>query len=151
MEINWELVEIITKAIVVIGGAGVSLFQLYNRLPRSRAPLMKDLEILKMLDPDDPAYKIIRENFESSVTKIYSPSPTSIRKVRVYSWPQLMFGSALLGIFGIWTYTLFRDHSWWAVLTGFVALGGIGNAMIAFDEKSSRVKEKNDTQDGGDG
>jgi len=152
MEVNWNLVETITKAIVVIGGAGVSLFQLYNRLPRSRAPLIRDLEILKMLDPSDPAYKVIRDSVDGRIAKIYNPSPTSIRRIRVYSWPQLVFGIVMFGIFGVWTYSLFRDHSWWAVLTGFVTLGGIGNAMSAFDEKARRVKaQPHETTNAGDG
>ncbi len=134
---NWEQIETIMKAVVVIGGAGLSLFQLYNRLPKFRTSLMRDIEILKMLDINDPTYKIIRASIVDRVAEIYNPSSTSFRESRVHSWPHLVFGVLLLCIFGIWTYTLFRDNSWWAVLTGFLAFGGFGNILIAFEDKKA--------------
>jgi hypothetical protein len=54
------------------------------------------------------------------------------------------FGIVLAIGLGYWTYHLSKDgFSWWSLLTGFFALGGLGQPLIAFaeqkrkDEKSS--------------
>ena len=81
---------------MVLGGAAVSLFQLYTRLPKSRGSLARDIEILNMLDKDDPAYKVIRAHVDSRVEEIYNPSETSSRKIRIYSWFHLVLGLVFL-------------------------------------------------------
>jgi lipoprotein signal peptidase len=51
----------------------------------------------------------------------------------------LIYGSFLLIVFGLWTYSLYNRGSWWAILTGVVAVGGVGNLMLAFDRRSDRT------------
>ena len=138
MELNWDLIEDIAKAIVVLGGAAVSLFQLYARLPKSRGSLARDIEILNMLDKDDPAYKTIRAHVDSRVEEIYGPSETSSRKIRIYSWFHLVLGLVFLSVFAPWAYSLYQQGSLWAILTGFLAVGGLGNLFMAFDEKAGQ-------------
>ncbi|MCA1632053.1 MAG: hypothetical protein LC774_17355, partial [Acidobacteria bacterium] len=54
-------------------------------------------------------------------------------------WAHLIYGLLLLIVFGLWTYSLYNRRSWWALATGFVAFGGVGNLMLAFDTRSNRT------------
>ncbi|MEJ2612570.1 MAG: hypothetical protein P8179_21550 [Candidatus Thiodiazotropha sp.] len=141
MEINWDFIETIAKGIVVIGGMLVSIYQIYTRLPKSRASLTRDLEILKILDKDDPAYSIIRAHVDRQVTKIYQPSLLPIKTFKIHNWPNLFIGLIFLFVFAPWTYSLYNEGSWWGVLTGFLAVGGLGNIGMAFDKNIANRNE----------
>jgi len=142
MEINWDFIETIAKAIVVIGGMLVSIYQIYTRLPKSRASLTRDLEILKNLDKDDPAYSIIRAHVDKQVTKIYQPALLPVKSFKVHNWPNLFIGLTFLLVFAPWTYSLYTEGSWWGILTGFLAVGGLGNIGLAFDKN---IANRNDS------
>ena len=129
-----DLVETIAKAIVVIGGMIVSLYQVYTRLPKSRASLTRDLEILNILDKEDPAYPIIRAHVDKQIEKIYRPASAASQGFRIHNWSNLFIGLFFLAIFAPWTYFLYDEGSWWGFLTGFLAIGGIGNIGLAFDK-----------------
>ena len=148
MQPNWNLIETIAKAIVVIGGMIVSLYQLYTRLPKSRGPLTRDLEILKILDRDDPAYTIVRAHVDKQIAKIYEPPSMPLKKPKIRNWDNLIIGVVFLVIFAPWTYTLYNKGSWWALLTGFLAVGGVGNVGIAFERRIENRKRSTEKQNG---
>ena len=147
MEIDWDLIENIAKAIVVIGGTLVSIYQIYTRLPKSRASLTRDLEILKILDKDDPAYSVIRAHVDRQVTEIYQPSLSPFKTFRIYNWPNLFIGLIFLFVFAPWTYSLYTEESWWGILTGFLAVGGLGNIGLAFDKNITNRNDSTAYQD----
>lgn len=58
MDINWDL---LIKAIAAVVGFVVSISQIRHRLPRPRAHLRADLEILKLAIFDYPRKKVKQE------------------------------------------------------------------------------------------
>jgi hypothetical protein len=141
--VNWDQIEIIAKAIVVIGGLIVSLYQLYIRLPKPKGSLNRDIEILKVLPKNDAMVKIVKSHVDKQIAKIYAPIAPSNKKFKIQNWSNLIIGVMFLGIFTPWTYSLYKDGSLWMLLTGFLAFGGIGNIIIVFDKNSAAHKETN--------
>ena len=60
---------------------------------------------------------------------------------------QSFFGIILALGLGYWTYHLSKDgFSWWSLLTGFFALGGLGQPFIAIADQKRKDEKSKDYQ-----
>jgi len=142
MSFDWDLT---LRAVGVLVGAVATIYQLTKLKPRLRTTLKTDLEILKLLDPKDPNYGVVQAHVDRSIQQIYArEAPESAgRGLQVYNWGTLVFGLLLAGGFIFWTVYLVKDgFTPWALLTGFFALGGIGNIMNSLDPGSAGRSRK---------
>lgn len=122
--IEWEIV---IKAIGALIGAIVAYTQIKSTHPISRATLKADLEILKLIDKSDSNYKLIKDNFDSRIRHLYGS------RTKYTSWPTVIFGALWASGFAYWTFYIVKDgFSWWSLLTGYLAIGGLGWVMMGF-------------------
>lgn len=137
--------EIILQAVGLVVGAIFSLLQVRNAVHGSRSTLKTDLEILKLLDPADPNHALVRAHVTESMHKIYpnQAAGATAGGFKVYNWQRFIIGITFSLIFSIITLYLLREgFSWWALITGFFAVGGFGNLFMAFDPN---VRQKRGT------
>lgn len=147
-----EILETAAKAIIIIVGSIVSIHQLISRLPKSRASLKEDLEILKMIDENGLTHKNIRSHINNKIIKIYgsmeneesdsiesedeeSSSTEVIGGSLIKDWRSLALGIAFLAIFIPWTMHLFDSGNLLWIITGFLIISGLGNILIGIDGK----------------
>lgn len=127
--------QILVQAFGAVVAAVVAVSQIMYRLPRSRAKLKHDLEILNLIDENDTNYSIVKHSVDSSVSDLYQ-SKTDKSRFKIYDWSNLVSGIVLL--FGgiLWTMYLVGDSfNWWSLLSGFIAIGGFGNLISAFEDE----------------
>lgn len=138
---NWEL---LLKTLGIIVGVVASLYKLRRIAPKSRSVLRTDLEILKLLEPSDPNYPILKSHIDVKISNIYHHIPLEVSKrFKVYNWYTFIFGIIMFLGFSIWTVYLVKDgFSWWALLTGSFAFAGVGNILGAFTEIRGGVTKR---------
>jgi hypothetical protein len=142
---NWNIVsridwDMLLKAAGIIIGVVVSFYQLRNIMPRSRSTLKIDLEILKLLEPSDPNYSILKAHIDKSIQQTYRlEQQQRFTNFHVYSWGDFIFGVIFAFVFSIGTLYLLKDgFTWWVVLTIFLALGGIGGILNGLEKKPEK-------------
>jgi hypothetical protein len=148
---NWENV---LKAIPIILGAIATIYQFRGKIPESRSQLKLDLEILQLIPAvDDPSHKMLKQSIDARIARIYSDATSgsatgeielegpNLKWYQRLKWGPLIYGSLLLMVFGLWTFSLYNRGSWWALATGFVAFGGFGNVLIAFNSLVNPTNE----------
>jgi hypothetical protein len=136
--INWEL---ILKAAGIVVGAIVSLYQISHLLFSSRSTLKSDLEILKLIDPSDPSYSLVKAHIDATVLRVYptkSDSPSD--KDEKFGWGLFFCMVAFTIGFTAWTIHLIRVGSvGWAVSTGvFAVIGGLAVLGFFVDEEKKK-------------
>jgi len=135
--IDWDIAF---KALGIIVGIIVSVYQLRNIIPRTRSTLKIDVEILKLLDPADPNYAILKSNIDENIRRTYRiKQATRFKTFHVYSWGDFIGG--ILVSFGFAVLTLYISRGgfrWWSVLTGFIALGGIGGILNGLEKPPTK-------------
>ena len=134
---NWSLV--IQVFGILVGGA-MSLYQIRHLLPASRATLKADLEILKLIDPSDPAFARVKAHIERAVDRNYPAGSQAEGATRI-DWPLLVFFVVAATGLITWTVYLVRDgFNAWSLLTGTFALVSAFGILGAFisDEKARR-------------
>ncbi|MDB5228063.1 MAG: hypothetical protein JWN78_2256 [Bacteroidota bacterium] len=126
--------ELIIKIIALFVGLFGSIYQLRNLRLTFRSSLKTDLDILKMLQEDDPNYSIVKNSINESIKKIYGVSNKN--GLKIHSPGDFIFGILFLSGFSFWTYYLVRhDHLFWSYVTGFFAFAGLGGIMNGLDKK----------------
>lgn len=149
------LVEVLTVIGTVVGILA-TFFGLRRIEPalRPRSRLKADLEILRMLEPKDPEYDIVRRHIDTTITKLYElrGQQGGIKGLRVYNWSAFALGIICFPGFTFWTWYLVNDgFSWWAIATGWFAFAALGWVYIGFEEKrvplSSDAGTAKDTRD----
>lgn len=134
---NWE---IILEAIGVLVGAVFGATQVLARLPKSRATLKHDLEVLKLLDPNHAQRSLIEGHVQSRIAQVYRPDSDSksIRKIIVvHQWNDFIFGLVCLFVGALWSVYLFQTgFSWWMILSGFIAFAGFGGILNGLEDKT---------------
>jgi len=117
--------DILIKAIGAVAGGVLSIYQIRNMQPRLRAHLRADLEILKLLDRDDPGFNTVRQSVDKQIHMIYGANQLDT------TWTARRLGSLIIGIawaagFAYWTFEGSRyQFNWWSVLSGIVAVLGV--------------------------
>ena len=141
-----EPIEIIITFVGLIVTATIAISQLHRTISIRRARLKHDLEMLKLTKdlgfPSGRLEKLLEEDIN---TFLEEESMRGAQKW--YSDPEIIgmtiYGFAVLIGFGLWTNYLLRDgFTWWAVLTGFFAFGGIGQPFVAWKSFQKRKKAK---------
>lgn len=131
---EWE--EILIKAVVALTGVIGTVYQFKNIRPKMRSKLKTDLEILSMLEKDDPNHKLVQEYVNESMKGLYSLAGS--RKSdgsRITSWGDFIFGIIFTSLFTTATIYIVQDGwNWWALLTGFFVFAGIGGILNGFDK-----------------
>jgi hypothetical protein len=126
-----DIWDLLIKAVGAVIAAAVAYLQILSARPISRAALKTDLEILKLVDSADPYYETIRKSITRRIRLLYEEEAESLRN-RLRRWAIGVFG--LLGGVGFsyWTFYLVRDgFTWWAVLTGYLALAGLWGIVMS--------------------
>ncbi len=131
--------NIALKAIGIVFGLIVSIYQLRDIIPRTRSTIKIDLEILKLLDPSDPNYVALRSKIDENVRRTYR-----INQSRSFSFPSgeylvlFILGVFITLFFAALTLYLVKDGStWWVLLTLYFMWKGIVVIGRAFDKPSS--------------
>jgi hypothetical protein len=126
--------DVILKAATILVGALFSALQLRKLIPRSRTQLKADLEILKLLDPADPNFPLLKSHIDAQIKATYSAGTGRHSQFKVQDTGHLVIGIIMCLVFIPWTLYLVRDgFTWWALGTGFFAFAGFGNLMMAFE------------------
>ena len=124
MSLDWETA---LRVVPLVAGALISLYRLQSLEPRLRSRLKSDSEILSRLDPESPAYELLKRNIEAGVERLYAQPAAELK------WKDLAIGVIFVVGFGFWTAYLVRDgFTWWALLTGYFTLAGVGFIALGF-------------------
>jgi hypothetical protein len=122
--LDWDLV---LKALGFVVAAIVAYVQARGLYSASRTSLKTDLEILKLLDMRDRNYHIVKTAIDARIARLYEP-----RRPATKSAIALRLASATAGLimavgFSYLTFKLIQPgFTWWSLLTGYLALAGIG-------------------------
>ena len=126
--------EILFKTLSTI----VAFYQLGSIIPGSHATLKLDLEILRLLralTPEyesDPNYLAVKSYVDETLRKTY---PGRGRR-RLYRDPDFLKGIFIfLTFFGITLYILKDGFTFWSLVSGFVALTGLGGVSVALTRR----------------
>ncbi|MDQ3801492.1 MAG: hypothetical protein M3384_18880, partial [Acidobacteriota bacterium] len=134
-----DFLTLILQAVGLLTGVILSSLQLRNLVSKSRSTLKTDVEIFKMLKPEDPGYEHLKKHVAKSIENIYSSSERrNFIGIKVYSWDDFILGVVFLLIFPIATFYLYRyGYNVWALVTGFLVLAGIGGILNGLDRKKA--------------
>jgi hypothetical protein len=139
-----DSVDLALKALGLVATAAFSLYQARNLLPGNRSRLQTDLEILKLLDADHPIYSQAKARVDSELERAFGEEAKGrFAPPRVYDWSRLVSGTVFATGFTAWTiYIVRHGFSWWAILTGLMALGGLGQIIGALEKPVYRASTK---------
>jgi|GEM_PF-4602937 len=154
MNWNWELTEILGKTaatLIAIAVAGYKAYDAGIRDIKTRNVLKREFEILKLIPPDQPEHQLIRNHISRLIQRLYEPPPPSKERLssRLKKWQPRDVGGFVAGLmffagFAVWTALILRDgFSWWSLLTGFMALSGLGtiaDSLKAVKQRAAHPK-----------
>jgi len=137
-----DFLEILKNALNLVAGIVIALIaaasQWRNLTPKSRTALKHDLDILKLIDPSEGSYKILKEHIDETIRKTYSHNPqqsffSRVRsKLTIFLDKDFYVGAGIIFSFSALTLYLLKDgFTWGALPTGFIALTGIGGILNA--------------------
>jgi len=133
--IDWlDLVELIIYSLIGIGGFIPAIYYLRKIVAQSRYKLKTDLEILNMLDEEDPKYNVVRNRVEKNIDHIYKTNS----KFRIYSYRDLIGGSVLFVFSSIVLYYIILQDFILIyripliIFFGILLLGGLGGILQGF-------------------
>jgi len=135
--ISWfKFIELIILGLIALCGLPAAIYYLKKMVAQSRHKLKADLEILNMLDEEDPKYDVVRNTVENNIDHIYKTD----HEFRIYSYKDLIGGSVLF-IFSLLTsyYIYIQEISLIfrlpiLVFLGILLLGGIGGISQGFEK-----------------
>ena len=116
-----------------------ALYALGQTLFSMRPHLKHDLEILQMLDPADPNYKLVKAYVDRAIVDKYGrPSPPWI-----FSWQGVVVGLAGCVFMILWTVKLRSvGYRYWPWLTGVIASVFFSQFAASLREKTMAAKRK---------
>ncbi len=100
LNLSAQIVAIIASIVPVI-----LLFK--NREANTRKILKSDLEILKMLNPNDKSYQLVKNQIDQTIENNYGGEKY---KLAIYHWTEFILG-ILMVAFSYFTYTIFLKVS----------------------------------------
>jgi len=148
-----QITEQLVKVAGALGGALLAilktrdaLMRLSNSKPLLRRAITADLELLRLMKESDPAYQPLQAHITRQVKKMIEEEGeaeflAAIRRrleaIFSRNWGQVIFGLLMAGGFGYWTYAIVTGptSNWWTILTGWMALAGIGFLFGATSER----------------
>ncbi len=128
--------EILVKLAVILFGILGAIYQVRNFSITLRSSIKTDLEILRMLDPNDPNHILVQNKINESIKKVYRLNQ---KQLKIYKPADLLFGLLFFFGFGIWTiYLSWENFSVWSLLTINFVITGIGGILSAFQPKKEK-------------
>jgi hypothetical protein len=130
--------QILLTALGVIISLSILIYSVrsVNIIPRRRATLRADLEILKLLEPtSEENYQIVKAYVDSSIRSIYRDARSFKERFKVHNWLLFIMGVAVSIIAVPFTIRLLIDVSPWATLPGYFAMAGLFYIMASFKER----------------
>ncbi len=116
---DWEF---IIKVIGFVLGSVISVIQIRNRFPKSRATLKADLEILKLMKPGDPLSVLVKQGIDGRIHEIYGHDDLEGGRVKI-KWVGPILSALILLSFAGWTAFIMRNgFSWLAIPTIAIAV-----------------------------
>lgn len=139
-EIPWAA---IAQAFGVMVGAGVALYQILRAIAPGASRLKHDLEVLQLAKAVGIDTSALESRLRNQVASIGRHGRVLYPRELVWT-PQLLAGLgmavALFIGFGAWTAYILRDgFTWWALLTGALAFGGVGPLMESIERYNAFV------------
>src|SRR5687767_14128624 len=132
--IDWDLV---LKALGFLVTAAVAVVQVRGLRLAARATLKADLEILNLLDANDPNRDLLKRTINTRIKDLYAPAAVESERSEGRRWLLGAFGLLWALGFSYWTFVLVRPgFTWWALLTGYLALAGFGWMLGAVNRRS---------------
>lgn len=136
-----DVIEPLITAIGIVIGALISIYQVRRAISPKRSSLHHDLETLKLARELNIPAKVLEDEIIQRLAKLepdYKPPRWRFTGEVI---GQSVFGIVLAIVLGYWTYYLSRDgFSWWSVLTGLFAFGGIMQPFAALSEQ--KIKDE---------
>src|SRR5215475_1232652 len=144
MDIN-EITNLIKQVSPIAGAITGALFavrktmdtfgNLVNSKPLLRKAIKADLDLLKLVNENDPAHKLLTDHIKKQVEALTRENEK--KEIVTKKWGQVVIGLLMAIGFGYWTYYIIKDpniSNWWMILTVWMALAGLG-ILIAASEK----------------
>ena len=123
--IDWDL---ILKALGILVAAVTTYLQVRSLGLADRASLKTDLEILKLIDSEDPNHKRVKRAVDVRILLLYGQEETRSPANRAVRWTRIRIVIGIVWTLGFayWTMTLVQPvFSWWSLLTGYQTLAGV--------------------------
>ncbi len=104
-----------------------AITNLFNAKPLRRSSIKADLELLKIMDEEDPGYKELKAHIKSQVLSLTKADDEKSELV-TGKLPQTIVGILMASGFSFWTYKIITSDisNWWTILTVWLALAGFG-------------------------
>lgn len=140
-----QTIEILVTLVGIGVTTSLAVYQLRRTISIRRARLKHDLEMLELANklnlPTGNLHERLAEELE-----IFVENETALQARSPLSDPQFIgmsiYGLVVLIGFSVWTLYLVRDgFTWWALLTGVFALGGLMQPVVAWEEVNRRKKQ----------
>jgi hypothetical protein len=115
-----------------------AITNLFNAKPLRRSSVKADLELLKLMDEDDPGYKELKAHIKSQVLSLTKVDDERSELV-TGRLPQILIGLAMAGGFSYWTYRIITSDisNWWTILTIWLAMAGFGFLITPLSKKKT--------------
>lgn len=121
----------VLKAVLAVLGAVAATYQIRAVIPKPRAALKSDIEILRLLDPSDPNYRIVKASIDEKIELVYGDKTEQRTHSSTQDWFYLIFGASWACVFAYITFYIVKDgFTWWALLTGYIAAAGFSLMMF---------------------
>ena len=147
MNVEWW--KLLLAAIGAVVTTIVSYHQIRSAWRNPRLNLKTDIEILNLIDKSDDNYRKIKEYIDEMVQQIYSQKDESILVKHSGVLLRTAFFLLWSVCFSFLTFYLLRDtFTWWAVLTGYFAIAGIGSLIMVVQPPASARKSERVISDG---
>jgi len=144
-KVEWDIVA---AAIGTVITAIVAFYRIRSALPKPRTQLKTDLEIMELIGEEHERYPEMKRSTDILLADIYLRRPQFSAAERRSIWGyRILFGLWTVG-FTFWTFYLLRSGwSWWVLLTGMLAFGGLIN-MINTQDLVVRSRKFRKSRDG---
>ncbi len=131
---NWEIIIQGLSALIV---TLISTYQIINSLPKSRNKLKQDLEILKLLSPENENYKLVKKSIDNNILSIYERKKKKnkgILYINNYSKIDIITGIIFFFVGLVWTIYLSSQNelNMWIMVSIILVCGGLGLLIAGF-------------------
>jgi hypothetical protein len=141
--------QIVFQSLITLVATIVGIFQITNRLPKSRNKLKQDLEILNILDPKDPCYNLVKSKIDADIDSIYAERKGTRHDERKsiilwytlnYQKIDLIFGISSFLSGSIWSLTIIsqKEISYWIIVSLVLLLGGLGELLVSIGDRERK-------------
>lgn len=146
---TFQLVEIVVTLVGIAVAAGMTAYQLNRSISIRRARLKHDLEVLRLTKDLGIDMKELHNRVEGELKSFVSGEMELEERSLIHD-PRFIgmtiYGLAVFFGFTVWTVYLVQDgFSWWAILTGLFAFGGIMQPFVAWNHAKENRTSSADT------